>query len=204
MKILDMQIDDPRMRGVYRDPFVEFRVDEEVNEIGDRIYSQTEGEIEYGVIPCGPFWAVEACANTPSGSWTDLDLVQGADYGELNKLNLLKNQLFPVQVYEPDGEPLELAMEVPRLRRLIRKFDFGFQYHLIVDEEAALNSLLKWRLESLNPVCYGGAVPQSAHCFAEPIHTIVYKGTHLPLCRRHRQEHEIRMHQARLSLVENN
>lgn len=214
MKILDLDITDPRMRGIYSDPQVHIKVDEYVDEIGEPVYDHIKS-YSMRLIPCGPFWAPEFRPDSALVFWFDLDEVMKypdhkdfkrgkfnddelPDYGYLNKINLIPNQLFPVEVHSP-GDSLSLAMEVPRLRRLIRKYDLGFQYQLQVDEDAAIRGLLKWRIESVIPVCYGGSMPYQDRCIAEPIQTIVYKNTHLPLCRQHLEQHRERFRRARLT-----
>ena len=217
MRILNLEILDPRLHGLFHDPIARITVDEYVQEIGEPLYDHTKS-YSMRLVPCGPFWAPEFRPNTALIFWYDLDEVianpdefkrgthqldEMPDYGYLNKVGLIPNQLFPVEVRSPEDD-LGLAMEVPRLRRLIRKYDLAFKYHLIVDEEAALRGLLKWRIDSVVPVCYGGAMPYADRCIAEPIQTIVYKNTHLSLCRRHLDQHGDRIRRARMTLSTTN
>lgn len=199
MKILRTIVQDPRKFGTFKDPFITITVDEPVYEIADAVQVPS---VPYRLIPCGPFYAVEY--QTGPNHWQDISLGNSGDIGELNKYGLIKDQLFPVTVMTPpiepvpDEEELDLAMMVPRVRRLLRK-ELGRTWKLIVDEEAALTGLLKWRVERSDPLCYGGAAPYSDRCANSPIQTVMQKGTHLPLCTKHLRAHEAELRTARLS-----
>lgn len=193
MKITDVTVDDPRMHGDFSDPEAIIYVDEPVLEIGESIHS-SEGA--YRAIPCGPFWAIEQ--NVALDKWETPRPISHHE-GIFNKLGLIGVQLISVAVVSPDGPEHSLFMEVTRLRRLIRKHKLAYKWHVIVDEQAALVGLLKWRVELRRPRCYGGAMPNDAVCPQDPTHILVYKDTHLPLCEHHRSQHEGRMRESRLN-----
>lgn len=198
MKIINVDVNDPRRHQCYEDPSALVVVDEPVEEIGSPIFDHRKSQV-YRVIPCGPFYAVEFRPNPALINWVDLEYSEG-DLGEFNKLNLINDQLFPVKVYfsldeHGNTEMLPLFMSVPRLRRLLRKY--SRPYRLAMDEESALRGLLKWRLESSDPMCYGGAMPREDYCIDDPIQTIIFKGTHLPLCKEHLADYENRLRAAR-------
>lgn len=212
MKIESLEIVDPRMKGQYQDPYLIVHVDEEVEEVGDAIYDHTKSH-QFRLIPCGPFYSIEYRPDSALIHWYELDYVQSnpdkikkpvhpqystdpADVGFLNKIGLIREQLFPVLVDAPDDSGQPLSMEVPRLRRLLRKHT-GRTWNLIIDEEAGLRGLLKWRLESSLGLCYGGHMPNSDRCDADAARVLVVNDTHLPLCPKHVRDHEARLRAAR-------
>lgn len=207
MKITNLYVDDRRsvISGRdrrYRDPTVEVSVDEPVEETGMRTFSQLgEGAVQYAIISCGPFFAVEACAPSESSAWVDLEDEPLASWGDVNKIGLLPDgkQLFPVNVHTLGDEVvLPLSMEVPRLRRLIRKF--RMPYEIIVDEQAAVQGKLQWRLESDPVLCYGGALTDSdAVCFQPPVSTVLWRNTHFPLCTKHLDQYQTMRRERRVS-----
>lgn len=202
MRIFNLRVQDPRVHGNYQDPVLFVGVDEYVDEIGEPIYNYKK-ELQYRVIPCGPFFAAEYRPDNgvTYDEWVDVTEHDQADFGVVNKIGLIPDQLFPVWVVEPEGHGvLPLAMPVPRLRRLLRKSTGrGFSgWHLEVDDDAALKGLLKWRLECNEPMCYGGSKPGQANCRLKPSRTVLYRGTHLPLCPEHLLAHENRIRRARL------
>lgn len=193
MNITDLHIEDVRKRGIYADPVVELKVDEPVYEQATPIHVEA---VLPGAraIPCGPFYAVEH--QYGPDAWDepkDLTLA----LGEWNKYGLIKDQLMPVRIVTPE-EVLDLAMIVPRVKRLVRRHQ-GNTWQVQVDEEAAALGFLQWRVERSDPVCYGGAVPFADPCSRTPNQTIVYKGTHLSLCVQHIRAHQDRMRSARKS-----
>jgi hypothetical protein len=197
MNITDAWVYDPRSRGMLVDPVLELKVNEPVFEIADPIYDPMTGagcDPRYRWIPCGPFYAVEFCIgkNEEGYIWDDIDAGNSGDLGEFNTMGFLKDQLVPVRVTSPE-DVLDLTMIVPRARRLIRKYDLGDKWNLIVDEQAALIGSLKWRVELRRPVCYGGATPGEARCPLGAPHTIIYRETHLTLCETHLRQHQGRL-----------
>jgi hypothetical protein len=191
MNIIDLLVIDPRKGGDLVDPYAIVTTDEPVEEIGEHIYKEAE-EHAYSVIPCGPFYAIEVCAIDldsvePKGGWGDLADSSVGSFGELNRLNILGGkQLFPVSVRD---ELLPLAMEVPRLRRLLRKFEST--YKLLIDEQAALSGLLQWRLELSVPMCYIGALTGAGDpCLREPTTTVMWRDAHLSLCEPHLESYQ--------------
>lgn len=212
MKITDVRVIDPRAAGKYENPVLIIKVDEPVYEIAEPVFDTTKS-YSHRLIPCGPFYAVEFRPDSALIIWKDMTEVAAhpenyrrgkyssedlPDYGDLNKRGLVKDQLFPVEVITsgPDPDVLDLCMPVARVRRLLRKH-VGDKWQLIVDEQAALLGLLKWRLELSDPVCYGGATPGQAGCTQQPDQIIVNKGTHLTLCQHHANEHSNRLRKAR-------
>lgn len=191
MKIIKAEIIDPRTQGEYKDPYVELTVDEAVREMNDPVRVPS---LSYRMIPCGPFFAVEYQVDTDE--WADVEDGNSGDIGEFNTMGLTHHQLAPV-IVKCDGEPdLPLFMAVTRLRRVVRKF-YAHDWKVIIDEEAGMIGGLKWRLELSNPVCYGGAMPFQARCYAEPIKTIMVKDTHLTMCHKHVTQSERIMSQLR-------
>jgi hypothetical protein len=189
MKIVDLHVEDPRFLGKYEDPWVELRVDTFIEERGEVIYP-SGAEEKYRIIPCGPFFAVE----TFDREWIEVE----DQWGEVNKLDILRGkQLFPVEVKTPDDEELPLAMEVPRLRRLIRRF--RYPYVVLVDEQAAIQGKLQWRLEVTEPMCYGGALMKTVVCLNLPESTVLWRNTHWPLCASHLQDYQTLRKERRVS-----
>ena len=191
MNITKLTVVDPREDGDFMDPYIELDVDESVYEIADPIVSP---DGRYRVVPCGPFYGADI---RTSRSWHMGPDAVGFEIGEINKLGLIKDQLAYVKVNDPN-EWHQLFMAVPRLRRLLRRRN-GKTWSLVVDEEAALFGLLKWRVERADPMCYGGARPAEARCLSNPTSTIVYQRTHLPVCDNHLKDHSARMRAARTS-----
>lgn len=197
MNITDIKVIDPRRQGQYEDPFVKITVDEDVVEIGDPIYRVdplTPELKNYRLIPCGPFFAGEFEQGT--GHWVDIQDASEADIGQVNKWSLVKNQLIRVRVVNSNYQ-YELFMEVPRLRRLLRRN--GIKWKILVDDDAALSGSLKWRIDHTDPLCYGGAVPWDDQCLFDPVVTILYRGAHLPVCQKHRRHLEHNMRHARVT-----
>jgi len=172
-------------------------VDEDVHEQGDPVYD-FDVLPRHRIIPCGPFYGVDRL--TRLDTWIDATAFEQFNIGVVNKAGLIKDQLAPV-VVNSKGELADLFMIVPRVRRLLRKHqqDVENPYELIVDEAAALQGLLKWRLETSTPVCYGGATPGAAQCYRSPKATIVFQETHLPLCAHHQLEHQNRLSAERVA-----
>lgn len=201
MKIVDVSIVDYRSHGEYRDPVVTIRVDEDVYEQAAPVFDARKS-LQFRVIPCGPFFAVEYREDLGDrySEWADYSesLSPGA-FGELNSSGLIKEQLIPVRVKTPRNEVLHLAMSVARVRRLLRRFKLDRLWFVLVDEQAAMFGSLEWRVELLSPVCYGGAVPRAANCLDAPTGSIVQKGAHLSLCPKHAKQHEARMRRARIA-----
>lgn len=199
MNITALRIEDVRKRGIYSDPTVELEVDEPVFEQAQPLFDGRKS-LQYRLVPCGPFYAVEYRKNLgwTYGEWDDYteSLPVGA-FGDLNSSGLIKNQLMPVRVVTPE-DVLDLAMFVSRVRRLVRRHGSN-TWQVQVDEEAALLGSLQWRVERIRPICYGGAVPFADRCSLTPSQTIVHKGTHLPLCTKHLRAHQNRMRSARKS-----
>jgi hypothetical protein len=198
VKITDAHIEDVRSRGLYADPVIELKVDEPVFEQAQPVFDGRKS-LQYRLVPCGPFFAVEHRVNLGEvyDSWGDYtDTLPVGEFGDLNSSGLITEQLMPVRVVTPE-DVLDLAMIVPRVRRLIRRHSLGYKWNVIVDEQAALLGSLQWRLELRRPVCYGGATPGEARCSQEPTHTIVHKGTHLTICENHLRSHQDRMRSAR-------
>lgn len=198
MKITDAHIVDIRGRGIYADPVIELKVDEPVFEQAQPLFDGRKS-LQYRLVPCGPFYAVEHRPNLGEtyGEWDDYTgLLPVGAFGDLNSSGLIKDQIMPVRVVTPE-DVLDLAMIVPRVRRLIRRHSLGYDWNVIVDEQAALLGSLQWRLELRRPLCYGGAAPFADRCSRTPNQTIVYKGTHLPLCIQHLRAHQDRMRSAR-------
>lgn len=200
MNITDLNIEDVRKRGIYSDPVVELKVDEPIFEQARPVFDGRKS-LQYRVVPCGPFYAVEHRVDLGEvyDSWGDYtETLPVGEFGDLNSSGLLTEQLMPVRVVTPE-DVLDLAMFVSRVRRLIRRYDYDVDWHVAVDEQAAMFGSLKWRVELSSPTCYGGATPNSAHCSQRPEHTIVHKGTHLPICTKHLRAHQDRMRSARRS-----
>lgn len=191
MNITDLAIEDRRKHGHYADPVIELRVDEPIFEQADPIYVET---VLPGcrAIPCGPFYAVEH--QVGQNQWDEPKGLAMA-LGEWNKYGLIRDQLMPVRVVTPEDE-LDLAMFVPRVRRLLRRHQ-GNTWQVQVDEEAALLGFLQWRVERSDPLCYGGAAPYADRCSRIPHQTIVHKGTHLSVCTTHLRQHSDRMRASR-------
>lgn len=200
MNITDAQILDPRKRGIYADPILELRVDEPVFEQARPVFDGSKS-LQYRVVPCGPFYAVEYRKDNGVSydPWEDYtESLPLGEFGDLNASGLLNEQIMPVRVITPD-DIVDLAMFVPRARRLIRRHSLGHDWNVIVDEQAALHGSLQWRVELRYPVCYGGAKPGSAHCEMQATHTIMHKGTHLTICEDHLNDHQRRLSAARAS-----
>ncbi len=188
MKIVSARVKDPRVRGEYFDPYLIVTTDEEINESGQpRIHP--EGDLR--VVPCGPFFGVDA--GDPStlpaeGSiWMDVyaaleDKEIDQAISDINTSDLLREKIMHVVAGPPDIQ-FDLTMEVKRVRRLLRQNNLD--YEVILDEQAALLGLLKWRLEDKPGMCYGGAVPAADRCKLRPVTTVMEKNTHLPLCSGH-------------------
>jgi hypothetical protein len=194
MRITGLAVFDDRKSGLYRDPYIEVKVDEPVQEIdqpiGHRLYS------DYRLVPCGPFFAPEFKVD---GEYYDgVECVEnGYDIGVLNRIGLHSQQMIDLRVAS-EIETLDLVMPVPRLRRLLRKFN-GNTWEIIVDEQAALQGLLKWRVERRDPMCYGGAIPREARCPKTVYQTVVIKSTHLPLCNVHLTNMQSKMRKHRVT-----
>lgn len=185
---------DPRRNGEWVDPYVVLTVDEPVYEIDDPIHNVVLPSMR--VIPCGPFYAAERA--TGPGTWADLN--DTSDISEVNKAGIIKQQLAPVHVIDTE-QTHDLYMEVPRLRRLLRKHTGkGFSsWKLTVDEEAALLGQLTWRVDASDPLCYGGAIPYGDHCSRDVSRTIFTRGAHLPMCAAHVRAYEDSLRSSRIS-----
>lgn len=172
MKILDAHVVDPRTAGKYVDPYIELKVDEFVEETDEPRYRDDMPGLR--IIPCGPFTAVEEMSGI---GWTD-----ELDLGKFNALAFHREQLIGVQVVTPE-ETLPLALGVQRARRLLRKH--CSEYHILPSEPAALQARILWRVEKVNPKCF--------QCSLAPVQTVWYGGAHVPLCRRHFDQHTSRV-----------
>lgn len=196
MNITHLTVTDPRMEGKYADPFVTVYVDEEVDEI-DRPVFDYKKHLQLRMIPCGPFFAIEWRPDNgvTYDEWRD---ATATEVGIFNTTGIDHRQMVPVTVETPEATGIPLNMEVVRLRRMLRKFTgkrWGWQ--LVVDEEAAMQGRISWRLTTADPVCYGGAIPRGANCSSDPTSTIFVRGAHLPVCTRHRTDIEISMRRYR-------
>lgn len=193
MKVTKVSVADPRSRYIWQDPILNIQVDEPVFEQAEPVFDYKK-ILQYRYIPCGPFFAVEYRPDLGMryGPYVDLSETKKADIGEVNTSGLLHEQLFPVTVITPD-ESIELFSTTRWARRMLRKYSLGCNWNIIVDEQAALRGLLKWRLELRYPLCYGGAKPGEANCAQPPTQTIMHKETHLTLCENHRLDHQARL-----------
>lgn len=185
MKILDLNIIDPRDTGAHMDPWIELKVDEEVEETDDPRYPPRL-EHQWRMIPCGPFVSVEYYRN---GSWNDT-----VDLGTFNTLNFARDQLIEVRPVWESGHD-NVAMGVPRVRRLIRKH--APDWHIIVNETAAMRGRVLWRVERIKPRCIG--LDHGLHCTVAPVTTVWYGGAHVNLCKHHLAHHNNRVRDLRKS-----
>ena len=181
MKILDVNVIDPRSEGAYLDPWIEVKVDEEVEETDDPRISG-----RWRVIPCGPFTAIEYASRK---GWEGT-----VDLGRFNTLSLHRDQLIEVKVVWSDDTD-DLTMAVSRVRRLLRKY--ASDWHIVINETAAMRGRVAWRVERIKPRCFGR--DHDLQCAVAPAATVWYSGAHVNLCGHHLEKHNNAVRDQRVS-----
>lgn len=132
--------------------------DEEVMENDDPRYNGP-----FRLINCGPFFAAEQRIGDQEGQVDWRDATPPA-IGKMNTKGIIIGQIMPVKVSWTSGdrEEMPLVMTINRVRRILRKFKLPWS--VLVDEHAANQGRIQWRLERTDPVCYG------SHCFSVEQH----------------------------------
>lgn len=178
MKFLNAAVYDPRKAGEYEAPYLLLTVDENIRETGDPV----ELGSSWKTILHGPFVAVDS-----------FDPAQQVfkpveNLGAFNASGNFSKRLVEVCIISPDEE-IDLAMDLLRARRLLRKFDLGWKY--LLDDVAGQHGELLWRLVEDKPRC--------VQCGEPAYNEVYFKSTHLPLCSQHLAEHNRKIRHLRVN-----
>lgn len=176
MKITDAEVSDSRREGVLKNPYLMVLTDENIIETGE-----PRGYNNWRLIPHGPFFAVDWQADRFS-EWTN------GDIGTFNVASIRPKKLVEVLVVSPDEE-IDLAMDLDRARRLVRKYQPTWRY--ILDDVAGQHSKLQWRLVEKNPRCI--------ECGLPAVDEVYHRSTYLPLCGKHISQHNRKIQHLRVN-----